>query len=81
MKVKSCPTLHDPMDCSLPGSAVPGILQARALEWVPWGPGGVGSKGLLLRKPGSRACLPLGPTWTQAGTSQVDWFLPEQLYC
>ena len=29
-----CPTLCDPMDCSLPGSAVHGILQARILEWV-----------------------------------------------
>ena len=41
MKVKSesevtqsCPTLRDPMDCSLPGSSVPGIFQARVLEWV-----------------------------------------------
>ena len=41
MKVKSesevaqsCPTLRDPMDCSLPGSSVHGIFQARALEWV-----------------------------------------------
>ena len=31
---QSCPTLCDPMDCSLPGSSVPGILQARILEWV-----------------------------------------------
>ena len=30
----SCPTLHDPMDYSLPGSSVHGILQARTLEWV-----------------------------------------------
>ena len=29
-----CPTLYDPMDCSLPGSFVHGILQARILEWV-----------------------------------------------
>ena len=29
-----CPTLRDPMDCSLPGFPVPGILQARTLEWV-----------------------------------------------
>ena len=29
-----CPTLCDPMDGSPPGSAVPGILQARTLEWV-----------------------------------------------
>ena len=40
MKVKSesevaqlCPTLSDPMDCSLPGSSILGILQARVLEW------------------------------------------------
>ena len=31
---QSCPTLRDPMDCSLPGSFVHGIFQARALEWV-----------------------------------------------
>ena len=29
-----CPTLSDPMDCSLPGSYVHGIFQARVLEWV-----------------------------------------------
>ena len=41
MKVKSerevaqlCPTLSDPIDCSLPGSSVHGIFQARVLEWV-----------------------------------------------
>ena len=40
MKVKSesevaqsCPTLSDPMDCSLPGSSVHGIFQVRVLEW------------------------------------------------
>ena len=31
---QSCPTLFDPMDCSLPGSSVHGIFQARILEWV-----------------------------------------------
>ena len=31
---KSCPTLCDPTDSSLTGSSVPGILQARTLEWV-----------------------------------------------
>ena len=30
-----CPTLCDPIDGSPPGSPVPGILQARTLEWVP----------------------------------------------
>ena len=40
MKVKSesevaqwCPTLSDPMDCSLPGSSIHGIFQAGVLEW------------------------------------------------
>ena len=40
MKVKSesevaqsCPTLCDPLDCSLPGSSIHGIFQARVLEW------------------------------------------------
>ena len=40
MKVKSesevaqsCPTLCDPMDCSLPGFCIHGIFQARVLEW------------------------------------------------
>ena len=40
MKVKSesevaqsCPTLQDPMDCSLPGSSIHGIFKARVLEW------------------------------------------------
>ena len=32
--LKSRPTLCDPIDSSPPGSAVPGILQARTLEWV-----------------------------------------------
>ena len=31
---QSCPALCDPMDCSLPGSSVHEILQARILEWV-----------------------------------------------
>ena len=40
MKVKSesevaqsCPSLRDPVDCSLPGSSIHGIFQARVLEW------------------------------------------------
>ena len=32
--LQSCPTLWDPMDCSLPASSALGILQARTLEWV-----------------------------------------------
>ena len=50
MKVKSesevaqsCLTLSDPMDCSLPGSSVHGIFQARALEWGADGAATVGN--------------------------------------
>ena len=32
--LQSCPTLYDPIGGSPPGSAVPGILQSRTLEWV-----------------------------------------------
>ena len=32
--LQSCPTLCDPIDGSSPGSPVPGILQARTMEWV-----------------------------------------------
>ena len=32
--LQSCPTLYDPIDGSPPGFPVPGILQARTLEWV-----------------------------------------------
>ena len=31
--IQSCPTLSDPMDCSLLGSSIHGIFQARVLEW------------------------------------------------
>ena len=32
--IQSCPTLCDPIDGSPPGSPIPGILQARTLEWI-----------------------------------------------
>ena len=37
---QSCPTLSDPVDCSLPGSSIHGIFQARILEWgaIAFGP-------------------------------------------
>ena len=43
--LQSCPTLCDPMDCSLPGSPVHGIFQARILEW-----GAIGFSDWLARK-------------------------------
>ena len=39
--LQSCPTLCDPMDCSLPGSSLHGILQARILSGLPCPPPGI----------------------------------------
>ena len=54
MKVKSesevtqsCPTLGDPMDCSLSGSSVHGMFQARVLEWGAIVFSGIGSYDML----------------------------------
>ena len=50
---QSCPTLCDPMDCSLPASSVHGIFQARILEWLPFpSPGDLPDPGI---EPGSPA--------------------------
>ena len=51
---QSCPTLSDPMDCSLPGSSVHGIFQARVLEWV-----AIDFSKLLLET-SKITCFPLG---------------------
>ena len=52
--LQSCPTLCDPIECSLPGSSVHAILQARILEWGAWSSSGP----VLIPQPG-----PLCP-WT-----------------
>ena len=61
---QSCPTLRDPVDCSLPGSPVPGIPQARTLEWVPISFSNAG-KWKVKVKSLSRVRL-LGTPWTAA---------------
>ena len=58
---QSCPTLHDPMDCSPPDSSVPGILQARILERV-----AISFQGIFLTQ-GSNLCLLCALHW-QAGS-------------
>ena len=61
---KSCLTLCDPMDCTLPGSSVHGIYQARTLEWV------------LFPSPGDLPNPGIEPT---APALQVDsWLLSHQ---
>ena len=41
-----CPTLCDPIDCSLLGSSVHGILQARILDWIAMSPGDLPDPGI-----------------------------------
>ena len=53
---QSCPTLCDPMDCSLPGSSVHGILQARILSGLPFpSPGDLPNPGFEPRFPALQA--------------------------
>ena len=69
MKVKVlvtqlCPTLCNPMDCSLPDSSVYGISQARMLEWVaiPDSPGDLPNPRIKPRSPALQTdCLPSEP--------------------
>ena len=60
---QSCPTLCDPMDCSLPDSSVHGIFQASILEWVPFpSPGYLSNQGIKPRSPELKAdSLPAEP--------------------
>ena len=62
---QSCLAPCDPMNCSPPGSSVPGILQARVLEWVPCPPpGDLPDPGIESRSPAWQAessqCEPPG---------------------
>ena len=82
-----CPTLCDPMDCSLPGSSVHGIIQARMLEWVaiPF-PGDLPDPGIkprsLALQAGSLPSEPLGShPWVRKIPYGREWlptpaFLP-----
>ena len=53
--VQSCPALCDPMDCSLLGSSVHGLLQARMLEWVAMPSRGFSDPGIEPRSPSLQA--------------------------
>ena len=75
MKVKSesevaqsCPTISDPRDCSLPGSSVHGIFQARVLEW-----GAIAFSLYLL------SCVQVFATpWTGAHKLLYPWDFPDK---
>ena len=76
MSLQLCPTLCDPMDRSLPGSSVHGILQARILEWVAMpfsrgtSQGASERRGILWRWRG-----PLGLRWVWGNGVSLDHFL------
>ena len=73
---QSCPILWDPMDCSLPGSSVHGIFQARVLEWVAI-PFSRGSSGMCKCLP--RSCIYSGWIFGSGNIglkkTNILWFL------
>ena len=85
MKVKSesevsqsCPTLHDPMHCSPPGSSIHGIFQARVLEWGAIAfssnagdPGSIPGSG---RSPGEGSGYPLQCSCLKNSTDRGAWW-------
>ena len=72
-----CLTLHDPMDCSLPGSSVNGIFQARVLEWGAIAFSWLGYKGVIKqgRKFSKRVLETNGKQKTCLGTQERDTVL------
>ena len=63
--LQSCPTLCDPIDGSPPGSSVPGILQARILEWV-----------ALLPDSGIKLWFPALEKEMATHSNVLDWRIP-----
>ena len=76
--LQSCSTLCDPIDSSPPGSSVPGILQARTLEWVAISFSNAG-KWKLKMKSLSRVWL-LAITWTAAYQAPLPMGFSRQQY-
>ena len=81
MKVKSesevaqsCPTLSDPMDCSLPGSSVHGIFQARVLEW-----GAIAFSANVTENPVFSFATAGNPSPFQLSQKKVDEVLPSKI--
>ena len=73
--LQSCPTLYDPIDGSPPGSAVPGILQARTLEWA-----AVSSSNACMHAESLQSCLPLhGPMDSRPPGSSVPRILQARI--
>ena len=65
--LQSCPTLCDPTDGIPPGSSVPGILQARTLEWV-----AISFSKVAVYKPGKETSVELDHAGTLIQTSSLQ---------
>ena len=76
--LQSCPTLCDPIDGSPPGSLIPGILQARTLEWVAFSFSNAW-KWKVKVKSLSRA-QPSATPWTAAYQAPPSMWFPRQEY-
>ena len=77
--LQSCPTLCDPIDGSLPGSPVPGIPQARTLEWVAISFSNAGKWKVKVK---SLSCVRLFETpWTAAYQAPLPMGFSRQEYC
>ena len=70
---QSCPTLSDPMDCSLPGSSVHGIFQARVLEW-----------GAIAFSRNQERSGQIGTSWLpwdmEKKAAEISWLLPSSFF-
>ena len=65
---QSCPTLRDPMDCSLPDSSVHGIFQARVLEWG----------AIAFSAPCNWRVVNLTTHWIQDPVGSLPWAIPSR---
>ena len=74
--LQSCPTLCDPIDGSPPGPAVPGILQARTLEWV-----AISSSKAWKWKVKAKSLSCLATPWTAAYQAPPSMGFSKQEYC
>ena len=73
--LQSCPTLCDPIDGSPSGSPVPGILQARILEWV-----AISFSNASMHAKSLQSCLTLCDPWTAAHQASLSTGFSRQKY-
>ena len=73
--LQSCPTLRDPISGSPPGSSVPGILQARILEWV-----AISFFNACMHAKSLQLCLTLWSPWTAAHQAPLSMEFSWQEY-